>query len=143
MKRLILLPMAFVLASVITFADDKPIKKDQLPQAAITFLNDNFASHEILYATKDDDIFYPDFNVALTNGVELEFYNNGALKKIESRNGVPADLIPVQIVKFVKSRYPDAIFVEYEVDRKHYEAKLSNGLELKFNTNFNVIEIDD
>ena len=129
--------------AAIAVADDRPIGFDRLPEAAKTFLKANFPSVNILYASKDDDLFYPDYSVALENGVRLDFYNNGALKNIESRDGVPVELIPVQIVEFVKVRYPGAYFVEYEVDRHHFDVKLSNRIELKFNRNYNLMEIDD
>ena len=79
----------------------------------------------------------------LANGVKIQFEHSGALEKIESRAGIPVELIPFQIRDYVKMHYPDAIFVEYEIGKRSYEVKLSNRLELKFNRNFNVIEIDD
>lgn len=125
------------------YVDDRPVSVDKLPEAAREFLNQNYQAEDILYVIKDDDIVYPDYTVGLANGVEVEFYNDGALKSIESKNGIATDLIPIQIVEFVKVRYPDAYFVEYEVDKHHYEVKLSNRLELKFNKNFNLMKIDD
>ena len=129
--------------AAIASADDRHVDVNRLPETIKTFLNSNYPSVQILYSTKDDDLIRPDYNVALENGVKLEFYNDGALKKIDARDGVPSSLIPVQIVQYVKGRYPDALFVGYEVDRKHYEVKLSNRLELKFSKNYNLIEIDD
>ena len=43
----------------------------------------------------------------------------------------------------VKTYYPDARITEYEIERRHYDVKLSNRLELKFNRNFTLIGIDD
>ncbi len=148
MKKILAIIVALVATSAI-FAcekyatDDRPVSLDKLPEAAREFLNQNYPSEDILYITKDDDIIYPDYNVALANGVQIEFYSDGALKSIESREGVPSGIIPIQIVEFVRVRYPDAYFVEYEVDKHHYDVKLSNRLELKFNKNFNLMEIDD
>ena len=79
----------------------------------------------------------------LANGVKIQFEHGGALEKIESRAGISEEIIPVQIKDYVKLHYPEAVFVEYEVGKKSYEVKLSNRLELKFNKNFNIIEIDD
>ena len=143
MKKILTITAAFFFFAAIMAADNKPIDVNRLPDASRTFLNENFPGEQILYVTKDDDLIMPDFNVALANGMFIEFYNNGALEKIDAKTGVPADLIPIQIIEFVKVRYPDAYFVEYKVDRRHYEVKLSNRMELKFNNNFNLIEIDD
>ena len=143
MKKILTISAVLLLFAAVAKADDRPISMDQLPAAARTFINANYPEAQVLFSTKDDDIVLPDYNVALANGVSLEFYNDGALKKIESRDGIPSDLVPVQIVEFVKVRYPDAYFVSYEVDKRHYEVTLSNRLDLKFNKNYNLIEIDD
>ena len=143
MKRIMTISAALFIFAAIAIADDRPVKVEQLPEAARAFLKENYPSENILYASKEDDFIYPDYGVALENGVRLEFYNNGALKSLESRDGVPIDLIPVQIVEFAKVRYPGVYFVEYEVDKHHFDVKLSNRLELKFNKNFNLMEIDD
>ena len=143
MKKIMIFTAAFFLSAAIVTADDKSIDVNRLPSAAKAYLNANFPGEQVLYVTQEDDILFPDYNVALANGVFLEFYNNGALELIGSRKGLPTEFIPVQIVEFVKVRYPDAYFIEYKLDKRHYEVKLSNRLELKFNRNFNLLEIDD
>ncbi len=135
---------AIALASLqIIKADDRPVTFAQLPAAAQTFINTNYPDEKISYATVDDDLILPDYYVMLANGVKIQFEHNGSLEKIESRAGVPEGLIPFQIKDYVKLHYPDAIFLGYEIGRKSYEVKLSNRLELKFNKNFILIEIDD
>ena len=52
-------------------------------------------------------------------------------------------LIPDKIKEYVKKNYKDVTYKEYEVGTRSYEVKLSNGLELKFNSSFVLIEIDD
>ena len=52
-------------------------------------------------------------------------------------------LLAKEIMESVKAHYPDAAITEYEIGRKTYEIRLSNRLELKYNRNFHVIEIDD
>ena len=148
MKKILAIIVALVATSAI-FAcekyaiDDRPVSVNKLPEAAREFLSQNYPAEDILYVVKDDDIIYPDYTVGLANGVQVEFYSNGALKSIEAREGVPKELIPIQIVEFIKVRYPAAYVVEYEVEKHHYDVKLSNRLELKFNRNFNLMEIDD
>lgn len=143
MKKILTISAALFLFAAIAVADDRPVTMDQLPEAARTFIDANFAGEKILYASKEDNLILPDYKVALSNGSFLEFYNNGSLKSVESKYGISTDLIPVQIVEFAKVRYPDASFLEYEVTRHHYEVKLSNHLELKFNKNYNLMQIDD
>ena len=137
--------IAIVLASVtIAKADDKPVTFEQLPKAAQTFINTNFPKDKVSFATVDDDIIAPDYEVVLVSGVMMQFRNDGSLESIKSRTGnIPAGIIPQQIINGVKGYYPDAMILEYDIDRLSYEVKLSNRMEIKFDRNFNIIEIDD
>lgn len=144
MKRTLII-LALVLATVsIVNADDKPVTFNQLPQAAQTFINTNYPNEKVAFATVDDDFIRPDYHVALVNGVMLQFEHNGSLEKIETRNGnIPAGIIPFQIADIVRQYYPEATILEYEVGKRSYEVKLSNRIEMKFNTKFQLIELDD
>lgn len=143
MKKFFVL-LAVSLASLsIMKADDRPVTFAQLPAPAQAFINTNYPDDKVSYATVDDDFIRPDYSVVLVSGVRLQFDNDGSLEKIEARAGVPEGLVPVQIKEYVKATYPDAVITEYEIGRRHYEIKLSNRLELKFNRNFALVEIDD
>jgi hypothetical protein len=143
MKKIMIIFAALFLSAAIVSADNRAIDASKLPAAAKAYMEKSFPGEQILYATQEDDLFLPDYDVALANGVLLEFYNNGSLEKIACRTGISLDLIPVPIIEFVKVRYPDAFFVEYKVDKREFEVTLSNRMELKFNKNYNLIGIDD
>lgn len=135
--------LALSMAVLTAKAGDRPVTFNQLPAPAQTFINTNYPDDKISFATVDDDLIRPDYSVVLVSGVRIQFNNDGSLEKIESKAGVPEGLIPVQIRDYVKLHYPDAVFYEYEIGRRSYEVKLSNRLELKFNRNFYLVEIDD
>lgn len=144
MKRILMIMACLTGFLFAASADDRPSSYDQLPAEARTFVESNYKDVKVMYVTKEDDFFRPDYNVMLTNGILLEFSHSGALKKIEAKKGtVPAGLIPEAIREFVEMHYPSADYVEYEIGRKSYEVKLSNRLELKFNSAFHIIEVDD
>lgn len=144
MKKILLMASALLAFTMMLKADDRPVTLSQLPVAAQTFIKTNFPADKLSYATKDDDIIRPDYNVVLVSGVRISFDNSGALEKIEvGNNAMPENLIPVQIREFVKANYPEARITEYEVERRHYDVKLSNRLELKFDRNFTLVGIDD
>ena len=144
MKRIII-TLGIVLASVtIAKADDRPVTFEQLPKAAQTFINTNFPKDKVSFATVDDDIIAPDYEVALVSGVMMQFRNDSSLESIKSRSGnIPAGIVPQQIIDGVKGYYPEATIIEYDIDRLSYEVKLSNRMEIKFDRNFNIIETDD
>lgn len=146
MKKLMYLFGALSLVALLAcekYGEDRPVDFGKLPAPAQTFVKEYYADAKVLYVTKDDDIIMPDYSVRLDNGVSIQFSNDGSLEKIEAPAGVPAGIVPVQLTDYVKTQYPDTIIIEYEVGRNTYEIKLSNRLELKFNSNFKLIEIDD
>ena len=143
MKKIFAL-LAVAIAAVFTAkADDKPVDYNRLPAAVHAFVSSYYPDVQVTLSTKDDDLLWPDYTVLLVNGVKLSFDNSGKFEKIYSADGVPSGLVPVQICDYVKARYPEASVVEYEVGRHGYEVKLSNRMELKFNKNWVLVEIDD
>ncbi len=143
MKKIFtLLILTFASVSILT-AGEKPVTFAQLPAAAQSFISSNFPAEKISYATVDDDFICPDYTVVFVSGTKLQFKHGGAMEKIESRKGVPAELVPAQLRDYVKLHYPDSMITSYEIGRRTYEIELSNRLDLKFNKSFNLVEIDD
>ena len=143
MKKILIYCAALFLSAAALNARSKSIDVYSLPDAVRHFIECYFPDNHILRATQDDDLIYPSYDVELEDGISLEFYNDGTLEKISSKAGVSREFIPVPILEFVKVRYPGAYFVEYKMDKKHFEVTLSNRIELKFNNQFNLIEVDD
>lgn len=143
MKNIMMVLAVASMFSLTARADDKPIDYKMLPVAAQKFVSDHFPSDKVTYATVDDDLIRPDYKVRLSSGVKIDFEHSGALDNIESRNGIPEKIVPVQILEYVKAHYPDAVVTGYDIGRRSYEVKLSNRLELKFNSSFHLVEIDD
>lgn len=144
MKK-IFVTLAFVLASLtIMNADDRAVTFDQLPKKAQEFIKLYYPNEKVSYASVDDDLLAPDYQVALVGGVIIQFENSGLLDNIETRNGnIPAGIIPEKIISTAQEHFPDAIIIEYEVNRKSFEIKLSNRMEMKFDSLCNLVEIDD
>ena len=144
MKRILIALISLMAVVGISKADDRQIKFERLPAAAQKFVKTNFADNTVVFVTKDDDLIAPDYEVVLDNGTVLQFSSAGSLEKIEAfRTGVPQNLVPEKINHYVSANYPGATYREYEQDRGKHEVKLSNGLELTFNSGFTLIEIDD
>jgi hypothetical protein len=133
MKK-IFVTFAFVLASLtIMQANDKAVTFDKLPKKAQEFVKQYYPNEKVSYASVDDDIIAPDYQVALVGGVMLQFEHSGKLDSIETRNGnIPAGIIPAKIIATAKEHFPDAIIIGYDPERRSYEIKLSNRMEMKF-----------
>ncbi len=143
MKRIVILAIAVFAFSAIVSGREKPVTFDQLPAAAKTYINTNFSGDKVVLAIVDDDLIRPDYEVRLSSGVELKFNNSGALEKVASRERISSALIPKTIREYVAVHYPSAGYRQLEIGRRTYEVTLTNGLELTFNSFFQVVEVDD
>ena len=143
MKKIkLFLLMAMVMTMSLTMSaddDDRVITYQQLPQASQTFLKQHFAKKVPLVVTADWD----DYTIAYESGEKVEFNKNGEWKSIECRTSkVPAAVVPEQISNYVTKNYPGKSVVKIERHRSVYEVKISNGMEIEFNRNFQVIDVD-
>lgn len=144
MKKIIVILVGILAIVSVSKAEDRPVKYDQIPAAAKAFVQTNFPSVKVLHATVDKDHGNLEYGVMLKNGVSIQFDAQGTLEKIEAKKGsIPEAVIPVMIRDYVTANYPDVTITEYEVDKKGYEVKLSNRLELKFDNDFKLVKLDD
>ena len=119
--------------------DDRVITYDQLPQTAQTFLKANFASKVPLLVTADWD----DYTIRYESGEKIEFDRSGNWKEVECYSSkVPAGAVPAQISNYISKNYPGKSIIKLERHRSVYEVKLNNGMEIEFNHNFQVIDVD-
>ncbi|MBR5813139.1 MAG: PepSY-like domain-containing protein [Bacteroidaceae bacterium] len=144
-KIIILLALVFSIgvANALDF-NDKVISKNQLPAQAQSFLNEYFAGAKISYAKQEIDFLERSYEVVLADGVKLEFSNKGSWKEVDCSYGeVPSSIIPAPIRKYISENYSGSRVLKIERDGRGYEVKLSNKLELKFNNDFKIVNIDD
>ena len=124
--------------------NDKVISKNQLPAQAQSFLNENFAGSGISYAKLETDFFERSYEVMLSDGTKLEFTNKGNWKEVDCRySEVPEAIIPAPVKKYISDNYEGSKVLKIERDSRGYDVKLSNRLELKFNKDFEIVDIDD
>ena len=142
MKKLIFL---FVCSIQVALADnDKPINFTQLPQAAQKFVKQHFPKAKIAFVKMETELFDKSYDVVFNNGDKLEFDKKGEWTEVNCKSTVvPAKVIPAPIKKYVETNYPEAKVLSIERDRYDYEVKLSNFWEIKFDMNFNVIDMDN
>lgn len=124
--------------------NDRIINKNRLPAQAQQFINTYFKGVELNYAKVEKEGRRESYEVRLANGSKLEFTDKGTWEEVDCSFGeVPAGIVPESIMKFVETNYPGEKVLKIERDRNDYEVKLSNRLELKFNNDFQIIDIDD
>ncbi len=124
---------------------DKRIESTQLPISAQTFLKNNFGKDPVVSAHKGGT-FKTKYNVTLRSGAKIEFDNKGEWEEVKCRysdNGVPKNIIPQSIRKYVDKNYSNTRIVEIDRDHNKYEVSLSNGIDLEFSLNGDFIRVDD
>lgn len=142
MKNCLFALLAFVLTVCMPAKadNDRVITFEQLPAQAQAMLKQHFADKVPLIVTVDWD----DYKVMYQSGERVEFDKKGNWKELDCRvSAVPTALIPEPIKVSVKTTFPGAVIIKLDRDRRGYDVKLNNGMELEFNKNFQVIDIDD
>lgn len=125
-------------------AESRPIDSSALPIEAQQFIQKHFPQQKVVFASIDSGLFDTDYDVRLNNGTKLEFNNKGVCKDAENKQGLlPVSIMPNYVVEYVKANFPTAAYYKIECDNRTIEVEISNGLEITFNQQGEVIEIDD
>ena len=139
--KTILLLVAMLTIGFSAKADhDQVITYEQLPQPAQALLKQYFADKVPLIVTMDWD----DYTIRYQSGEKVEFDKQGNWKEFDCvTSRVPSELIPEQIKAHVQATFPGTIILKLDRNRRGYEVKLNNGMEIEYNRAFQVIDIDD
>lgn len=151
MKKLIFAAVAlFVCVSPVCAAasgdwsDDRPIKYAELPAEAKAFVDEYFAKEKVSHVIRDRDVLSTDYKVVFVSGAKVEFDGSGKWTEVDCRyTKVPEKIVPQAIRSYVKESYPEGTIIEIKRDRWEWEVKLTGGLELTFNNEFRLTDIDD
>lgn len=146
MKKFFLAAALLLAGITVSQADnrERPITLDKLPAAAQTFLKSHFSGLTLAYAVEDPKFVGSEYDVTYTDRTEVEFDNKGEWTSVERRyEAVPASIVPVQISDYLSKNFAGQTIRKIERGRYTWEIELSNGLEVKFDRDFQVLEIDD
>ena len=138
--RLLSVAAVCLLFTAVSCAHDRIIPVTQLPAQAQTFIKTYFADKAVAYAKQDGAKYEVKFN----DGAEVEFDRRGNWDNVDCKfSAVPEAIVPEQIKNYVAANHPGALITKIDKERYGYEIELSNSLELKFDRNFNIFDIDD
>ena len=140
LKFIMLLAVMLTLSFNVKADHDQVITFEQLPAVAQTFHKEHFANKVPLVVTMDWD----DYTIVYQSGEKVEYNKQGEWKNINCRvSAVPSVLIPEAIKTHIKTTFPGTSIIEIDRGRRGYEVKLNNGLEIEYNSSYQVIDIDD
>ena len=121
---------------------------DKKAQAINAFVKTYFPDTEVIANIKDG----LDCDVTLSDYTQIGFDGNlfGKLEwdDVDCSHSslsttVPAALVPVEIANYVTRIHGSQTITKISKDRRGWDIKLSNGIEIEFDKRFNVIDFDD
>jgi len=143
MKKLFVLLFALGIVLPVA-ARDRNISFDQLPAAAQQFITQHFSTNSISKVRMDRERTHTEYSVVFGNGMKIEFDGDGQWKEIDAKKSaaVPMSAVPAKIREYIQAHHSGQNVREIDRDTHSYEVKLSNGTEMKFDSQFNFLKYD-
>ncbi|WP_423819720.1 PepSY-like domain-containing protein [Salinimicrobium sp. TIG7-5_MAKvit] len=118
-----------------------------LPSTAQDYVNQHFSSVSVVKVDENSNwqIWEDDkYEVVLSNGLKLDFDENGNIVEIDSANreAIPASALPAKIATYLSANHANAQVVGWEKDDNEQEIELSDGTELEFDAEGNFRKLD-
>ena len=129
--------------SFIVNAQDRKIPNDQIPEEINAFIATYFPNNTVLKASFDNHPVYKKYEISLTDKVSLEFSPDYKIKEIKSKSKLPDEVIPAQILEYVKTNYPNNVITDWELDDGNQQVELDNSIGLEFNLKGKFIKVED
>lgn len=145
MKKLMIMLAVIIGALSANARDNYSHNAADLPMSAQTILKNNFKAKVNHFKIEKDFGKIKEYDVILTDGTEVTFDSHGNWKDIEvkMKSAVPSAFIPQEIQSYVKLNQKNTKIIGIEKKRGGYEVELSNGVEMKFNSEGKFLRYDD
>lgn len=142
-SKKILAVLAFFF-SIAAFSQNQGTDFTTLPHDAQKFITTNFNQRDVSYIkTEKKYKLIKEYDVYLKNGTEIEFDSKGNWTEVDGKQQeISTRFLPKSINQYVKKTFPKTYITKVEKKRRGYEVKISNGLELLFNSNGEFLKID-
>ena len=142
-KIFIALACVFTLVTNACADNYQPITQTQLPEKAQTFLATYFPEAKISLARKEIDVMELTYDVIFTDGTKVEFDRKGNWTEVDClTHPLPSGIVPEAIEKVIRTQYPEAQATKIERDHREFDVKLNTRVELTFNKNMQLVDID-
>lgn len=120
----------------------------ELPQNSRDFIAQHFASETLTFVEKENNWLPWDnddvYEVHFSSGLEMGFNKVGEITEIDAARDqqLPMEVLPEAIKSYVNTNYPGVGITGWEIDSKDQEVELSNGVDLKFDSNGKFLKVD-
>lgn len=135
-----------LMVSVVCAKDRVTRDENQLPVGARDMIKTYFPGASVSYVKIDKNLFRTEgYDVRLSDGTELEFNPKGGWNEVSSgkTHAIPQKLIPESIQHYMQKNYANHRIIKIKHNRRGYELKLDNGLEVEFDNMGKFLRLDD
>jgi hypothetical protein len=138
---ILLLSMATTLIS----AQDKIVPYSQIPSKIKNYVTIHFPKHSVVQSEidKEGPGFSKQYEINLSDGIELKFNNKNQIIAIDGKSKLPDSVIPEKIRRYIATNYPSNAITDWEIDGKNQQISLDNDVDLEFNMKGDFVKIDD
>lgn len=148
MKKIIFYVALFAVTNMlIACEEEKIVSADELPAISRTFIETHFPGVETTAIVREKEGLEVDYTVYLANGFDIDFTKSGDWDDVDGHvSPLPESilaLLPENLSEYVADAFPNLRIVEVNRERYGYEIGLSNGMDLKFDSNGRFIGMDD
>lgn len=130
-------------------SEDVIIDATMLPEEALNFIRSQYPEADILLVEQDDD----GYDIYLSGGIEIDYDFDGTIEVDREEpdrwddwndwnDTIDASTLPEVILNYISANYPNANIQRAEFDEGLYEVTLTNGLELTFQSDGTLVDID-
>ena len=117
--KILTMTLLFAFQAVACSGGDKVITVEALPAAAQTLIGKYFGGKQVSLVKKDKEGLKTYYDVVMADGTELEFD------------------------QYVADNYASLTIVQIERENYGYDIELSNGLDIRFDRDYNVTRVGD
>lgn len=123
---------------------DKVITAEKLPATAKSFIEEHFPGNPVSFVKKEAKLAGATYETILKDGTEIEFDAKGEWDKVDcKRQAVPSGLVPAAIAEYIQSNFSGQFIVMIDKEPFGTEIELDNDLELKYDKQGRLMNIDD
>lgn len=118
-----------------------------LPGTARDFIKQHFSSVNVAGVEENSNwkIWEDEkYEVKLSNGIELDFDENGNILEIDTQNNetIPMSALPSKIASYLEANHANAKVTGWEKQDEEQEVELADGTEVEFDIEGNFRKLD-
>ena len=138
-KHLLFLSIVAILACATPLkAQSTEIDPYKLPRSSQTFLRKNFIYSFPLYVTQSKS----GYEVIMNDNTTVDLDRNGNWTTVSCSDGVPESIVPQPIRIYIAKRFSQKTITRIIRSKKEYVIELSEGINLHFDSKYNLIVVD-